>query len=534
MKQKIKKQSIRFRLSCAVSALLLGVFILCWGANELFLPTYYQYSKTQLMKQSYTEVYEKLNQAQKETSKKKTDSAQKVDSSVELALEKWSADNNISIYVVDWLRIYYQGQWIYQGVFLYPSAEDQRMNEREQQLVLNQMGENYGDLKDIGKQVDATTLYEEKNGLYSIVKVHDDRLDSEYLELVGKIKIDEDTHTVYMRTNYESIQESVKLSSRFLIYAALLAILIGTAVMFIISGSFTKPIRKLSEIAHEMSELNFETKYTEHRQDELGDLGHSINVLSEKLEITISELKSANNELKSDIENKIQIDEMRKEFLSNVTHELKTPIALIQGYAEGLQDNINEDPEDREFYCEVIIDEANKMNNMVKKLLNLNQIEFGKNQIEFERFDIVAVIRSVLNSNRLLFAQKQVNIIFQQQEPIYVWADEYMTQEVVTNYVSNALNHVDGEKIIEIKMEKKRDVVRISVRNTGERIPESDLDKVWIKFYKVDKARTREYGGSGIGLSIVKAIMNSMHRECGVQNTSDGVEFWFELDTKEN
>ena len=195
--------------------------------------------------------------------------------------------------------------------------------------------------------MDATTLYEEKNGLYSIVKVHDDRLDSEYLELVGKIKIDEDTHTVYMRTNYESIQESVKLSSRFLIYAALLAILIGIAVMFIISGSFTKPIRKLSEIAHEMSELNFETKYTEHRQDELGDLGHSINVLSEKLEITISELKSANNELRSDIENKIQIDEMRKEFLSNVTHELKTPIALIQGYAEGLQDNINEDPEDR-------------------------------------------------------------------------------------------------------------------------------------------------------------------------------------------
>ena len=375
MKQKIKKQSIRFRLSCAVSALLLGVFILCWGANELFLPTYYQYSKTQLMKQSYTEVYEKLNQAQKETSKKKTDSAQKVDSSVELALEKWSADNNISIYVVDWLRIYYQGQWIYQGVFLYPSAEDQRMNEREQQLVLNQMGENYGDLKDIGKQVDATTLYEEKNGLYSIVKVHDDRLDSEYLELVGKIKIDEDTHTVYMRTNYESIQESVKLSSRFLIYAALLAILIGIAVMFIISGSFTKPIRKLSEIAHEMSELNFETKYTEHRQDELGDLGHSINVLSEKLEITISELKSANNELRSDIENKIQIDEMRKEFLSNVTHELKTPIALIQGYAEGLQDNINEDPEDREFYCEVIIDEANKIRlNLEKTRLNLKDL----------------------------------------------------------------------------------------------------------------------------------------------------------------
>ena len=535
MKKKFKKQSIRFRLSCSVSALLLGVFMLCWGANELFLPTYYQYSKCQSLKQSYTEVYEQLNQSEsKEADTDKDEASQTVDSAVELALEKWSADNNISIYVVDWLRIYYQGHWIYQGVFLYPSAEDQRMNEREQQLVLNQMGENYGDLKDVGKQVDATTLYEEKSGLYSIVKVHDDRLDSEYLELVGSIKIADETHTVYMRTNYESIQESVKLSSQFLVYAALLAILIGIIVMFVISDSFTKPIRKLSKIAHEMSELNFETEYTEQRKDELGDLGHSINVLSEKLETTISELKSANNELKSDIESKIQIDEMRKEFLSNVTHELKTPIALIQGYAEGLQDNINEDPEDREFYCEVIIDEANKMNNMVKKLLNLNQIEFGKNQIEFERFDIVAVIQSVLNSNQLIFAQKEVTVIFEQQEPVYVWADEYMTQEVVTNYVSNALNHVDGEKIIEIKMTRLEDVVRIAVRNTGEPIPEDDLEKVWIKFYKVDKARTREYGGSGIGLSIVKAIMNSMHRECGVYNTNDGVEFWFDLDTKES
>ena len=174
------------------------------------------------------------------------------------------------------------------------------------------------------------------------------------------------------------------------------------------------------------------------------------------------------------------------------------------------------------------------MNNMVKKLLNLNQIEFGKNQIEFERFDIVAVIQSVLNSNQLIFAQKEVTVIFEQQEPVYVWADEYMTQEVVTNYVSNALNHVDGEKIIEIKMTRLEDVVRIAVRNTGEPIPEDDLEKVWIKFYKVDKARTREYGGSGIGLSIVKAIMNSMHRECGVYNTNDGVEFWFDLDTKES
>lgn len=234
--------------------------------------------------------------------------------------------------------------------------------------------------------------------------------------------------------------------------------------------------------------------------------------------------------MQKDIEKKIQIDEMRKEFLSNVSHELKTPIALIQGYAEGLYDNINDDSESREFYCEVIMDEADKMNKMVKKLLTLNQIEFGNNQVNFEHFDIVQVVRTVINSATLLAKQKEAQIEIDDYPQIYVWADEYMIEEVVTNYVSNAINHVDGEKKIKVSLKKTDKVVRVSVFNTGKCIPEEELDKIWIKFYKVDKARTREYGGSGIGLSIVKAIMESMNQKCGVLNHEDGVEFWFELD----
>lgn len=221
---------------------------------------------------------------------------------------------------------------------------------------------------------------------------------------------------------------------------------------------------------------------------------------------------------------------MRKEFLSNVSHELKTPIALIQGYAEGLYDNINDDSESRKFYCEVIMDEADKMNKMVKKLLTLNQIEFGNNQVNFEHFDIVQVVRTVINSATLLAKQKEAQIEIDDYPQIYVWADEYMIEEVVTNYVSNAINHVDGEKKIKVSLKKTDKVVRVSVFNTGKCIPEEELDKIWIKFYKVDKARTREYGGSGIGLSIVKAIMESMNQKCGVLNHEDGVEFWFELD----
>ena len=251
--------------------------------------------------------------------------------------------------------------------------------------------------------------------------------------------------------------------------------------------------------------------------------------MSEELERTISELKTANNELQKDIEKKIQIDEMRKEFLSNVSHELKTPIALIQGYAEGLQECINDDPESREFYCDVIIDEAGKMNNMVKKLLSLNQLEFGNDQVTMERFNITELIRGVVQSSQLLASQKEADLRFVQKNPVYVWGDEFKIEEVITNYVSNALNHVDYDKKIEVKIIQKGKLIRVSVFNTGEPIPQEDLDKIWIKFYKVDKARTREYGGSGIGLSIVKAIMDSMNQKCGVINYDNGVEFWFEL-----
>ena len=283
-----------------------------------------------------------------------------------------------------------------------------------------------------------------------------------------------------------------------------------------------------------MAQLDFEAKYKAkgRRRNEIDELGEHFNELSNKLETTISELKSANNELKQDIEKKTEIDEMRKEFLSNVSHELKTPLALIQGYAEGLQECINDDAQSRDFYCEVIMDEADKMNQMVKKLLTLNQLEFGNQAVTMERFNLTELIEGVISSTGILLNQNGIQIEFLDHEPMYVWGDEFMVEEVVTNYLSNAIHHADFAKKITIWYTKKEDCVRVGVFNTGKPIPEEDLPNIWIKFYKVDKARTREYGGSGIGLSIVKAIMESFHRECGVENHEDGVEFWFELDTE--
>ncbi|MBO5228046.1 MAG: HAMP domain-containing protein, partial [Lachnospiraceae bacterium] len=412
-------------------------------------------------------------------------------------------------YVIDYLVVDSQAREVYCN-----NRDYNRMVSILTQHMLGMVDENMEILKEAE--------------MYTVLINKDSRFNTNYLEIWGYLQ--KGNYYLLIRSPIESIKESVEISNRFFALVGVWVVLISSIVMWFITKRFTKPILQLAALSEQMSNLDFNVKYVRHDNDEIGVLGNSMNRLSERLEKTISELKAANNELQKDIEQKTQIDEMRKEFLANVSHELKTPIALIQGYAEGLHESINDDAESRDFYCEVIMDEADKMSNMVKRMLDLNQIEFGQNQLQIERFDIVMLINSVLNASDIKIKQKDVTVKFDAKEPVYVWADEYQIEEVVTNYISNALNHIDYDKIITVTIEKNDNIVKVLVHNTGKNIPEEDIDKVWIKFYKVDKARTREYGGNGIGLSIVKAVMEAHNRKCGVFNTPDGVTFWFELD----
>jgi two-component system sensor histidine kinase VanS len=495
------KHSIRLKLSCLLTALIIFTVFLTWFINLTFLDDFYLDSKTNTMEDAYKDVVTLYNK--NESDKLSKEEYEK--------MNKLEIKYDLDIYVI---CKYFD--------ISYPASEDMGVREATQ---IDSLLREYKFRGSTINHLDEVKVTDN----YLISSLYDQQSGVKYLDLFGMV---ETNKVVFIRSNLERVEESVSISNTFLAYIGIIAALIGTVIMFIISKKFTDPIHDLAAMAKKMSDLNFDVKYQVKTKDEIGNLGESINVLSDKLETTITELKQANNELLSDIQEKIEVDEMRKEFLSNVSHELKTPIALIQGYAEGLKENINEDEESRDFYCEVIMDEAGKMNKMVKKLLSLNELEFGNNQVEFERFDIVELIRSVLSSTEIMFRQKEVNLNFEVKEPVYVWSDEFMVEQVVTNYISNALNHVSGAKIIDVKLIKHDDVVRIAVFNTGETIPDDDIDKIWIKFYKIDKARTREYGGSGIGLSIVKAIMKSLNRECGVINRQIGVEFWFELDAK--
>ena len=485
------KYSIKRQMMTVFVGLILFMIVVFMIVNGSFLEKYYISNKKSEFIKAYTMVQEGVENGTIDSETPDTD------------LGRFTEKNNISIAVID---------SEYNVVYT---------NVREKQMMVVQL---FGYLYDKSHQ---EVL--EKTDSYDICKSVDPQNNTEYLTMWGNF----DNGDIFiMRSPLESIRSAVTIFNRFIGVVGGCVILVSVLLAWYFSKRITEPIMELATLSQKMADLDFDAKYTSGGSNEIGVLGENFNRMSERLEQTISNLKEANYKLQKDIEQKEKRENMRSEFLGNVSHELKTPIALIQGYAEGLKEGVNDDPESREFYCEVIMDEAGKMNRMVKNLLALNQLEFGEDDVQFERFDITSLISGVLQSLDILIEQKEAQVIFRHKNPVYVWADEFKVEQVVRNYVNNALNHIDGEKVIEIKITQENDMAKITVFNTGTPIPEEDLPHIWEKFYKVDKARTREYGGNGIGLSIVKAIMDSFGKGYGAINHTNGVEFWFELDMK--
>ena len=482
--------SIRNQFALIFGMLMAGTVLLCWFINNTFLERYYLQDKQRVLGSAYGRINENI-----------------------------SADDFEAEQIVTWLPVFCSQNNV-SVIIMSPEAET-LITINDTTAMRRQLIDNI-----FGRQ-DAVSRVLEEGASYRTWIKRDFVTQAEYVEMWGLL--DNGSYFLF-RIALEAIKDSVALANRFLGYVGIFAVLISGAIILFAAKKTTDPLMELVRISGRMIDLDFEAKYEGKSKNEVALLGHNINELSMSLEKTISELKSANNELLRDIQRKNEIDAMRRDFLSNVSHELKTPIALIQGYAEGLKDGVNDDQEGRDFYYEVIADEAAKMNGVVRKLLTLNELEFGQSQITMERFDIVQMIANYLQSVAILAKQRQVELLFAPTEPVYVWSDEYKTLEVLSNFLSNALNHVADDGQIRIDVVRADTVVRVSVWNKGEALAENVIPHLWDKFYKADEARTRAYGGSGIGLSIVKAIMEALHRDYGVANKGDGVEFWFELE----
>ena len=487
-----KTKSVRFKLfatMCIVITIIVACLILI---NNIVLETFYLYSKTNTVRQ----VYQKINNYYKYN----------MTTSIESELKRIAFNNNFDIYIKS-----------DNDVYIFSTDKDfystiSRMN--------NITNNHLNSLEVIYKDSDI-----------KITKVDDTSNNISYLLLSGTLC---NGYELYIRIPVVPIEESVKISNKVLIWIGAVTILFSAFVANFVSRKFTSPILELNDITNKMSKLDFSQKYkVKDTEDEINDLGKNINTMSEKLEKTIKQLRANNIELERDIEEKSKIDDMRKQFISDVSHELKTPIALIQGYAEGLVENVNSDEESRKVYAEVILDEANRMDKLVKQLLELMKLEYGKREFNNQEIDIVEITNEVIRKCNVMLKENNIEVEFKNKEPMYVFADEFYIEQVITNYFTNAIKHCDeinGKKKIIVKIIENSDKkLHFSIFNTGENIAEEDLDRIWVRFYKVDSSRNRETGGSGIGLALVKAIMNNYNSKYGVQNKENGVEFYFEL-----
>ena len=326
------------------------------------------------------------------------------------------------------------------------------------------------------------------------------------------------------------ISESATVAAQFMLFTGLLSILIGCSWAFLFAKKFTLPILELSQLAQRMAQLDFTQKWTKKRDDEIGLLGKSINHLSNHLDAAITELSQKNEKLMADVEKERELDRMRKEFVSNVSHELKTPLSLILGYAEGLKENVANDEENKNYYCSVIMDEAEKMNKLVKDLLNLSQFESGLFQLTRTDFDLSLLLNRVVQKYQNVLTEKKITREKALPENCLVNGDILRIEQVLFNFLNNAIIHTELTKTIKLFVKRKGHHIQIFVYNSGRPIPKESLEKIWISFYKIDKARTREQSRYGLGLSIVRAIQELHGNSYGVRNLPHGVLFWCDLD----
>ena len=490
-------KSVRVKLFLTLSLIIIGIIIFLVLVNNFVFGQFYLYSKQSALKSVYETVNNYYNNGEI--------------GDLSNELERIAVKNNFDILIRD-----------DQNVNVYTSNKDFFSTFGQMNEMTSRFNTGDGEIIEENKDFVISRIKDTKNGLTYILLAA--TLDNGYL--------------LYIRIPINSIQESVKISNNFLYLMAGFAILIAAVIVSYVTRKFTDPILELNSIAKKMSNLDFSHKYrTTDTDDEINNLGKSINLMSDKLEKTIKQLRETNIELEKDIEEKSKLDEMRKSFISDVSHELKTPIALIQGYSEGLLENVNSDEESRKFYAEVILDETNKMDRLVKQLLELMKLEYGKREFNDTEFNIVEVEKEVIRKSKVMLEEEKVEIEFNTPEEIEVIADDFYIEQVVTNYMTNAIKHVEevnGKKLIKIEniVDIEKNKVRVKVFNTGKQIPEEHLNRIWNRFYKIDASRNRNNGGTGIGLAFVKAIMNNYKNDYGVVNKEDGVEFYFELELK--
>ncbi len=324
---------------------------------------------------------------------------------------------------------------------------------------------------------------------------------------VSIIKNDQDENMVLMvnsvMTPVTATVETLKIQ---LLVITVVLVILAIIVGFVVSGIVAKPIITTNEAAKKLAKGDFSTNFTGKQYREIAELTDTLNYAAEELG---------------------KIEEYQRELIANVSHDLRTPLTMITGYGEVMRDLPGENTPEN---VQVIIDEANRLTNLVNDMLDISKLQAGVHELCLEEYNLTESIRQVLHRYNKLREQEGYVIEFEAQEDVFVKADKEKIYQVLYNLINNAINYTGEDKRVCIKQIVRENKVRIEISDSGEGIPESELRNVWERYYKVDKTHRRSIQGTGLGLSIVKNILILHESEFGVESeVKKGSTFWFEL-----
>jgi len=342
---------------------------------------------------------------------------------------------------------------------------------------------------------------------------------------------DKDVEVIFAVSSFVPINEASLVIKEFYLYILAGAILLILLLSSIYTNMISKPLVRMNKAAKKMSNLDFSEKCIEKREDEIGSLSKTLNFLSENLDNSLTQLRESNKKLLDDYEKEKQLVKARKDFVSSVSHDLKTPIALIEGYAEGLKDGIV-DEDDKEYYLDVIMDEAKNMSKLITDMIDLSHLESGFYNLDKESFFIDKLLSNILRKYSKNFEDKNITLEKNIKENVNVYADSSRLEQVIKNLLNNAIYHAKDPNIIRVDLSLEDDYCRISIKNTGDEIEDSIKERIWDTFFKKDKSRNRQFQSAGLGLSIVKNILDLHEGKYGFANTGDGVLFYFMIKTE--
>ena len=495
------RRSLARRLFTITLFLIIGLMLIAYFAQVFFFEKFYSYKKTELLVQEVNKFHDLYSLH--------------IDNDADLykALQKFENDNNAQVIITS-----SDGD-----IVKYHSNNFN--GDKESFDTLTAFGTELINDKDLITEVIKNSQTKYKN--------FDNK--SSGLKKIGVVSpmslTSKNDSLIFCISSIQPIKEASEVISEFFIYLFWGLITVSIILALIYSNLISKPLVTLTYAANKISNMDFSVICETNRDDEIGSLAKSLNFLSKNLHAALIDLQEKNKKLEQDIEKERQLDNMRKEFIDNVSHELKTPIGIIEGYAEGVKDGIVSG-EDANMYLETIIDEAKKMSVLVTNMLELSKLESGTTKQNPEAFNINRLIAKVLKKHKPDFEENKFNVHFNSLTPYsYVYADPFQMEQVLTNLITNAIKYTPPNNDININIEEIPDKFKISVQNMGVTIPENQINKLFDKFYRLDKSRERtQKNSTGIGLSIVKNILHLHNSEFNIQNIAGGVEFYFYLE----